>query len=342
MNPSNEISNEKTESNKVESKNILKNLKSDYFLQKLFYNLLKKKSLDIIKYNKNMKERINISIKDYKEYSELIEIEIKPVNNKYGKFIDMNENEIFYHIYFNDNKEEIKRNYLDENDNVSKIKIIIDYQIKSFENLFANCQCIEYISFKKFYRNNETNVIGMFWGCSSLKELNLSNFNTNNINNMRGMFCGCSSLKELNLSNFNTNNVTNMGYMFWGCSSLKELDLSNFNTNTVTDMRYMFEGCSSLKELNLSNFNTNNVTNMRDMFSGCSSLKELNLSNFNTNNVTNIRGMFWGCSSLKELNLSNFNTNNVTYMGGMFIGCSEQLKNKIKSEYKNIREEAFL
>ena len=48
---------------------------------------MKKKSLDIIKYNNNIKERINISIKDYKEYSEIyssIGIEIKPVNNKYG------------------------------------------------------------------------------------------------------------------------------------------------------------------------------------------------------------------------------------------------------------------
>ena len=112
MNPSNELSKEKTESNKIESKDILKNLKNDYFLQKLFHNLLKKKSLDIIKYNKKIKERINISIKDYKEYSEIyssIEIEIKPVNNKYGKFINIEENEKYFHIYFNDNKEEIGR-----------------------------------------------------------------------------------------------------------------------------------------------------------------------------------------------------------------------------------------
>ena len=52
--------------------------------------------------------------------------------------------------------------------------------------------------------------------------------------------------------------------------------------------------------------------------------------------------MFNGCSSLKELNLSNFNTNNVTYMEGMFDRCSKELKNKIKSDYKNIKEEAFL
>ena len=42
MNPSYELGKEKTELNKVESKNIFKNLKNDFFLQKLFYNLLKK------------------------------------------------------------------------------------------------------------------------------------------------------------------------------------------------------------------------------------------------------------------------------------------------------------
>ena len=80
MNPSNELIQGKTESNKIESKDIFKNSKNDYFLQKLFNHLLKKKSLDIIKYNKKIKERINLSIKDYKEYSEIyspIEIEKK-------------------------------------------------------------------------------------------------------------------------------------------------------------------------------------------------------------------------------------------------------------------------
>ena len=43
------------EVNKVKSKDIFKNLKSDYFLQILFNNLMKKKTLDIIKYNKNIK-----------------------------------------------------------------------------------------------------------------------------------------------------------------------------------------------------------------------------------------------------------------------------------------------
>ena len=77
------------------------------------------------------------------------------------------------------------------------------------------------------------------------------------------------------------------------------------------------------------------------MFKGCSYLKELDLSNFNTNNVTNMSYMFSSCSSLKDLNLSNFNTNNVTYMSGMFDRCSDELRFKIRSQYKNIQEIAF-
>ena len=150
---------------------------------------------------------MNININNYKEYSEIyspIEIEIKPVKNEYGKFINMKENEKYFHIYFNDNKEEIKRNYLNKNDDASKLKIIIDYQVKSFKYLFYYCECIEYIYFKKFYRNNINNMKFMFYGCSSLKELNLNNFNTNNVNDMSEMFAWCELLEELNLYNFNT------------------------------------------------------------------------------------------------------------------------------------------
>ena len=134
--------------------------------------MTKKKKLEIVKYNKKIQNRINLSVKDYKVYSETftpIEIEIIPTKDKYGKFININKNdEIYYHIYFNDNKEEKKNKYIidkkdkvtkheyeiDEEDKVTKIKIIIDYQVKSFNKLFWNCGCIESIVFKKFYRNN--------------------------------------------------------------------------------------------------------------------------------------------------------------------------------------------
>ena len=234
------------------------NIKSDYFLQRAFDYMHKKISLEIIKYNKNLQQRLNININNYKECSEIyssIEIEIIPAKNAYGTFINIKkEDEEYFHIYFNNNnKEEIKRTYLNEEDKVSKINIIINYQIISFNQLFYGCTSIESINFKKFYRNNITNMNYMFGYCSSLKELNLSNFNTNNVTNMIGMFSGCSALKELNLNNFKTNNVTDMSYMFGYCSSLRELNLSNFNTNNVTNMHGMFSKCLNVLKLHIKN-----------------------------------------------------------------------------------------
>jgi len=91
MKSDNLVSKEKVEINQMKSKIKYEKLKSDYFLQKLFNNVERKRKLDIIKYNKNIKKKIDININDYKEYSEIyssIEIEIKPVNNKYGKFMN--------------------------------------------------------------------------------------------------------------------------------------------------------------------------------------------------------------------------------------------------------------
>ena len=262
------------ELNKTLSKNEIHKLKSKYFLEKVMFNIHKNKFLDIIKYNKNIQKRLNLTINDYIECCEKfssIEIEILPTKNKYGKFININKkDELYYHIYFNNNREEIKRTYIKEEDKVSKINIRVSYQITSFYDLFNYCRCIESINFKKFYRNNIINMSYMFHGCSSLKELNISNFNTSNVTNMSYMFGECSSLKELNLSNFNTSNVTDICFMFQGCSSLEELDLSNFNTNKVISMNCMFFGCSSLKELNLSSFNTDNIKYKSCLFIGCS------------------------------------------------------------------------
>ena len=100
MNSFNEQSNEKTKSDKkIKSKDIFKRTRSDFFLQKLFGYLSLKKKLEIIKYNKNMKNRMNININDYKEYLEKyssIEIEIAPIQNKYVKFINH-----WIYFYFN-------------------------------------------------------------------------------------------------------------------------------------------------------------------------------------------------------------------------------------------------
>ena len=275
----------------------IENIKSKYIYKRIFGNLPKKKLLQIMKYNKKAQNSLNIKEKDFKEFTD-IEIEIYPAFKKYGKFINLinKDEKKYFHMYFDDSKEEIKRNSIRKKAKVKKIRIIINYKVKSLNRLFENCECIESIYFNKFDRDNIKNMNSMFYYCTSLKDLNLTNFNTTNVTDMSSMFCGCSSLKELNLSNFNTNNVINMSFMFDGCSSLEELNLSNFNTNNVTDMSSMFDGCSSLVKLNLLNFDTTRVTNMGFMFSGCSNLIELNITNFIIKNTIEMRGMLGKCS----------------------------------------------
>ena len=129
------------------SKNIFINIKSDYFIQKLFAYMQSGITLKIIKCNNNIKKRLNININDYKYFSEKyssIKLEIISIQNEYGPFI------------------KIKKTKLNKEDNVSKINIIIDYQIKSFKDLFFYCKCIESIKFTKFYRNDITDMSWMF------------------------------------------------------------------------------------------------------------------------------------------------------------------------------------
>ena len=151
MNSLNESKDENKEENQTKYKPDLHNINSDYFLQKLFNICKKSHSLQIFKYNKKLQKRLNINLNDYKEYSEIfspIEIEIIPSENKFGIFINSSKkNKSYIHIYLNDSKQEIRRNYLTKKDKVSKIKIIIDYQVKSLKGLFNDCKCIESIYF---------------------------------------------------------------------------------------------------------------------------------------------------------------------------------------------------
>ena len=297
--------------------NFLKKIRSKNVLKEIFFNLNKYKYLEIIKYNKYIQNKIEIGLNDYKEYLKT-EIEIIPRKNRAKKpinFINVsNEKRSSYHIYFNDSTIETKRTDLTKNDDVSKIKIILDYEFKSFKGLFSDCNNCDKIIFKKINRRD--------------------------IKDMSYMFNYCKSLRELNISLFNTEKVTNMSYMFYFCESLKELNLSNFNTINVTDMKYMFFGGYSLIKLNISNFNTINVKDMAYMFAYCSELKELDLSNFTTRKVKNMCWMFYACA-FNNLDISNFNIKKDICMEGMFADCSDELIALIKKKYKKIKKEAF-
>ena len=97
-------------------KSNLDNLKIDSFLKLLFGLMNKKKLLEIVKLNKNLQKLMNLNIKDYQQYSESyssIELELKLTkNDSYGDFTKIlgRKEENYYHIFFDDSKEEAKRN----------------------------------------------------------------------------------------------------------------------------------------------------------------------------------------------------------------------------------------
>ena len=263
-------------------KNYLKEIKSKYILKQIFENLLKQKSLKLFKYNKNIQKKLEITVKDYKEclesFSSII-IEINPIQEiieRHTVFMNINKPEYkkYFHIYFDDNKEDMGRDFLIEGDEIKKITIKIDYQIKSFYKLFYNCKIIESIDFKRFFRTDINDMSYMCYGCSSLKKINFSFFNTNNVTTMRSMFNLCSSLKEINLSKFNTIKVEDMSFMFKDCLSLKEINVSNFDLKKVNDMSYMFCRCLSLKKLTLPKLQSCGYSNIyvHGMFGQCSKL----------------------------------------------------------------------
>ena len=76
------------------SNNKLRNLKSDYFIQKIFEYMTERKW-----YNKSIQKRIDININHYKAYSEeysSIELDIIPVKGGCGKFIKIKKEDKNY------------------------------------------------------------------------------------------------------------------------------------------------------------------------------------------------------------------------------------------------------
>ena len=232
-----------------------KGINSKYIILQIIENLSEKTLLKLIRHNKELQHDKNISLNDYKTFMN-IEIELIPKDNLIGGeiFINyINESSLF-HIYFNDNQQEVKENYITKNKNIKKIKVILEKKIKSLRGLFKDCKCLKEINFKKFHRKDITDMGEMFENCSSLVKLDLSKIHTDNVTKMDWMFYKCEALLELNVENFVTENVTDMSAMFKHNFLIKELNLSNFKTSKVTNMKGMFFKCLSLTQLDFGCF----------------------------------------------------------------------------------------
>ena len=109
----------------------LKEVKSKLILKKIISCIQSEKLMKIIFHNKNLQKKLYLSINDYKKLCN-VEIEMENIYRKIKEdayFIHYlnEETSSFYHIYFDNNKEGMKRNYLTTEDKITKIKISIDY-----------------------------------------------------------------------------------------------------------------------------------------------------------------------------------------------------------------------
>ena len=134
---------------------------------KIIYNTLStKKILEIIHYNKAIQKKFDVDINNYRDFSP-IKIEIIPIKGINDYFINITDNDYFpfFHIYFDNDKEEKERIYLNNQDKVNKIKVVIDKDVKSFYKLFYQINSIKSIKFTQFCRRNITNMSYMFCEC---------------------------------------------------------------------------------------------------------------------------------------------------------------------------------
>ena len=163
----------------------LKKIRCSYIIKNIFNFIQKDILLNIIRYNKKNKKLLRINLVDYINQFDKIKIEVIPkkVENAYF-FYFINKSNKPVHIFFNNEAGEINKCYIKSEDNASKIKIILDKNIKSFFELFKGCTGVKIINFISFNRKDITNMSNMFFDCINLEQINLSHFITDNVNNI--------------------------------------------------------------------------------------------------------------------------------------------------------------
>ena len=179
---------------KKENSKALKDVKSNYILEKISANIKLNKTLELIRYNKLLQKRLNKNSYDYKHYLST-EFELI-MEYKSGKFININDNnKSSINIYLDNSKIESQKNAINSSDKIHKIKIMINRELKSFSGLFMDCKNIKKITVIKCYSNNIINMSSMFKGCVSLKEIILDKLITSEVIDISHMLSGFSSLR---------------------------------------------------------------------------------------------------------------------------------------------------
>ena len=205
---------------------MLDGIKNSYILEKVFHYLSSGTMLRFVHHKRKLQKKLRLRIKDFQRYSNQIVIDIvpDPAFPFVSTIINLVGNPSAFHIYFNEEVKEKKRNYI-FGEKVQKIRVIIeeDKEMKSLKGLFTSCFITREINFIKFNKRDITDMSDMFQDCNNLIKLDISKLKTDSVTTMENMFKGCSKLETINLSNLKTDNVTNMKGMFQECEQLIKL-----------------------------------------------------------------------------------------------------------------------
>lgn len=319
--------------------NILKKIKSIYVLRSIFTFIRNNKKLNIIKYNNDLKKKLNVNLNNYMN---LIIFELNLIkefpdfSSQKINFINLNQIDInesissgIMDIYCADNKNKIfiDKNYLNKKNDYKKIKIIINNEnnlITSFERIFFKIHILKEITII-YKKCTVQNFREMFHFCSKLISINLFLEDVCPLD-MYSIFGECISLKSIEgISKWNTYKNTNFGRLFFGCESLKKIpDISKWNTINAKNMSSIFYRCCSLEELpDISKWDISNVIEIDSIFFECKLLKKIpDISEWNTKNIVDMQYMFAFCRSLEYLpDISRWNTVNLQNIRYMFFDC---------------------
>ena len=245
--------------------NILLKLRDSRVLNRIYDNVFWYKLFKIIKYNKKLNKYLDLD----NNLSPII-IEVIPYEDREGIFINIfKEEEKFIHVYFDDDPNEYKTNYLDKNHHIKKIKIIIDPSMKECTYLFYKCLVIKSITFIQFKRHNIYYMNYMFARCYNLQNIEFNEFNTDVVLSMKLMFYKCYNLKILDLKKFNMKNVLDYSGMFYKCENLTDINVDYFYFENAVNTEFMFAYCYSLKHVYLGILDLHNIESKLYMFYDC-------------------------------------------------------------------------
>jgi len=284
-------------------------IKSNFILKRVFTNLQTKKKLDICKYNKRIKGKVNIDIEDYIDRSRTIitftvendKYFIKQVplfniiisNDIYNQFIAIKKN-----IGEKYAKEYLKQYTKDYNLylNNKKIEFEVRPRILTIREKDKNC----YMHFSHY-----PVIFCKYSICIGESKFRLKI--NRNIHNLTALFANCNRTINFQVEN-SKDNLTNLNAMFYGCKKVQYFDLKNLNTTNVRSFSDMFCQNKNITYLNISNFNTGHAITVRRMFGSCSSLKILHLNNLVITNNMDTDLIVSSCYELEYIIIDDDNT----------------------------------